>query len=57
VAALKKYGEIKEAEKDGGYFKYELTAVETGSPINPERTAGGQTGENMIAPGRKKWHW
>ncbi|MFO7715308.1 hypothetical protein [Desulfosarcina sp.] len=24
VAALKKYGEIKEAEKDGGYFKYEL---------------------------------
>ena len=24
MAALKKYGEIKEAEKDGGYFKYEL---------------------------------
>jgi fructose-bisphosphate aldolase class 1 len=24
VASLKKYGEIKEAEKDGGYFKYEL---------------------------------
>jgi predicted transcriptional regulator len=29
VAALKKYGEIKEAEKDGGYFSYELTAVKT----------------------------
>jgi hypothetical protein len=27
-------------------------------PINPERTAGGQSaGENMIAPGRKIWHW
>jgi hypothetical protein len=25
MAALKKYGEIKEAEKDGGYFKYQLT--------------------------------
>jgi hypothetical protein len=24
MAALKKYGEIKEAEKDGGYFTYEL---------------------------------
>jgi len=24
VASLKKYGEVKEAEKDGGYFKYEL---------------------------------
>jgi DNA-binding IclR family transcriptional regulator len=23
MAALKKYGQIKEAEKDGGYFKYE----------------------------------
>ncbi|MBC2709521.1 MAG: winged helix-turn-helix domain-containing protein [Desulfosarcina sp.] len=27
MAALKKYGEIKEAEKDGGYFKYELAKV------------------------------
>ena len=25
VASLKKYGEIKEAEKDGSYFKYALT--------------------------------
>lgn len=25
LAALKKYGEVKEAEKDGGYFKYHLT--------------------------------
>ncbi|WP_372683535.1 hypothetical protein [Desulfosarcina sp.] len=25
MAALKKYGKIKEAEKDGGYFKYQLT--------------------------------
>ena len=24
MAALKKYGEIKEAEKDGGYVKYQL---------------------------------
>jgi predicted Rossmann fold nucleotide-binding protein DprA/Smf involved in DNA uptake len=24
MAALKKYGQIKEAEKDGGYFTYEL---------------------------------
>lgn len=29
VAALKKYGEIKEAEKDGSYFKYALAGVET----------------------------
>jgi hypothetical protein len=27
VAALKKYGEIREAEKDGAYFKYELSNV------------------------------
>ena len=27
MAALKKYGEIKEAEKDGGYFKYERANV------------------------------
>ena len=25
IAALKKYGEISEAEKDGGYFRYTLT--------------------------------
>ena len=25
IAALKKYGEISEAEKDGGYFRYVLT--------------------------------
>jgi len=25
MAALKKYGEIAEAEKDGGYFRYDLT--------------------------------
>jgi hypothetical protein len=29
VATLKKYGEIKEAEKDGSYFKYELAAIES----------------------------
>ena len=28
VATLKKYGEIKEAEKDGSYFKYALTGFE-----------------------------
>jgi hypothetical protein len=28
VATLKKYGEIKEAEKDGSYFKYALTGLE-----------------------------
>ena len=28
LATLKKYGEIKEAEKDGSYFKYALTGVE-----------------------------
>jgi predicted transcriptional regulator len=28
VATLKKYGEIKEAQKEGGYFKYELTELE-----------------------------
>ena len=27
VATLKKYGVIKEAEKDGSYFKYELAEV------------------------------
>ena len=26
IAALKKYGEINEAEKDGGYFRYVLIA-------------------------------
>jgi len=36
IAALKKYGEISEAEKDGGYFRYVLTA----GP--PEETANGQ---------------
>lgn len=29
LAALKKYGEIKEAAKDGGYFKYELAKEES----------------------------
>ena len=28
VATLKKYGEIKETEKDGSYFKYALTGLE-----------------------------
>ncbi|MBL0716312.1 MAG: hypothetical protein JJV98_21745 [Desulfosarcina sp.] len=28
VASLKKYGEIKEAKKDGGYFNYELAEIE-----------------------------
>ena len=27
IAALKKYGEISEGEKDGGYFRYVLTEV------------------------------
>ncbi|MGB5985648.1 MAG: hypothetical protein WBG37_10115 [Desulfobacterales bacterium] len=27
VAALKKYGRVKEVEKDGGYFKYALSEV------------------------------
>ena len=26
VAALKKYGQVKEGDKDGSYFKYELAA-------------------------------
>ena len=29
VATLKKYGVIKEAEKDGTYFKYELAKAES----------------------------
>jgi len=28
VAALKKYGQIREAEKDGSYFKYELATAQ-----------------------------
>jgi predicted Rossmann fold nucleotide-binding protein DprA/Smf involved in DNA uptake len=28
LAAMKKYGRIKEGEKDGSYFKYELTEPE-----------------------------
>ncbi len=36
VAALKKYGEVAEGEKDGGYFRYE--------PAIPATTAG--KGEN-----------
>ena len=28
VATLKKYGEIRETEKDGSYFKYELAATD-----------------------------
>jgi hypothetical protein len=27
VAALKKYGEIAEGEKDGGYFRYKLLST------------------------------
>jgi len=29
IAALKKYGQIVEAEKDGSYFKYALTGKQT----------------------------
>ncbi len=36
IAALKKYGEISEAEKDGGYFRYVLT------PGPPEEIANDQ---------------
>jgi len=36
IAALKKYGEISEAEKDGGYFRYVLT------PGPPEEISNGQ---------------
>ena len=36
IAALKKYGEISEAEKDGGYFRYVLTEV------SPEEISSGQ---------------
>ena len=32
VAALKKYGEIKEAQKDGSYFKYERVEAKTARP-------------------------
>ncbi len=37
IAALKKYGEISEAEKDGGYFRYVLIegppeAISNGQP-------------------------
>ena len=34
VAALKKYGEVKEAEKDGSYFKYALTGLEEAEITN-----------------------
>jgi len=34
VATLKKYGEIKEAEKDGSYFKYALTRFEEAQVTN-----------------------
>lgn len=41
IAALKKYGEISEAEKDGDYFRYVLTA---GLPegISNDRPNGSQ---------------
>ena len=31
VAALKKYGQVREAEKDGGYFKYALVEEAKGA--------------------------
>ncbi len=34
VATLKKYGEIKEAEKDDSYFKYALTGLEEAEVTN-----------------------
>jgi len=34
VATLKKYGEIKEAQKDGSYFKYALTGLTEAEVIN-----------------------
>lgn len=40
VAALKKYGEIVEAEKDGAYFRYALTSK---GRRDPDATAGGAT--------------
>ncbi len=44
IAALKKYGEIIEAEKDGGYFRYVLTAdpleeIPNGQPDRSQDTA------------------
>lgn len=40
IVALKKYGEISEAEKDGGYFRYVLTegAPEEISNGQPDRS-------------------
>ncbi len=44
IAALKKYGEISEAEKDGGYFQYILTEgppgeISSGQPDESQDTA------------------
>jgi len=44
IAALKKYGEINEAEKDGGYFRYVLTEgppeeISNGQPDGSQNTA------------------
>jgi len=44
IAALKKYGEISEAEKDGGYFRYILTEgppgeISSGQPDGSQNTA------------------
>jgi predicted Rossmann fold nucleotide-binding protein DprA/Smf involved in DNA uptake len=44
IAALKKYGEVSEAEKDGGYFRYVLTArppeeISNGQPDGSQDTA------------------
>ncbi len=40
MAALKKYGEIKEAEKDGDYFKYELAESAAAELIDCKRSQG-----------------
>ena len=44
IAALKIYGEINEAEKDGGYFRYVLTKgppeeISSGQPEGSQNTA------------------
>ena len=41
IAALKKYGEISEAEKDGGYFRYVLIAESS------EEISNGQTNRSL----------
>ncbi len=40
VASMKKFGEVLEADQDGSYFRYRLTAVNDAANENKDATKG-----------------